>query len=295
MNHHKKHIPDYQEFIKYEGKIEMLLKHNAYKYRYVGEEGKEYEVIQSVFNEINLLPGLSNKHIRWYAIIINLRMNFENWRMAAKSGEGFPGFPLPEFPGDFRHSSLDPTGADGFKIMTQVGKGKAKDLHPMLMVPAYMGSIDSFVNEIARLGMLVCTKEEINPGYLEYKLERIESLLAGLLEEMDSEKQEEARGGWHPQPIIAAGIRKCRKKNLGMKTRFCNRVIQEEVFILTIKNAADNAIKLGKLLMAHRKRILSVLNSGEYRQLIIKRIQRIDETRLAKYNNMEAFWNGFIP
>jgi hypothetical protein len=32
--------------------------------------------------------------------------------------------------------------------------------------------------------------------------------------------------GWHPQPIISAGIRKCRRKNLGMKTRFCNRVIQ---------------------------------------------------------------------
>jgi hypothetical protein len=262
MNHHKNHIPDYQEFIKYEGKIEMLLKHNAHKYRYVGEEGKEYEVIQSVFNEINHLPGLSNKHIRWYAIIINLRMSFENWRRTAKSSEGFPGFPLPEFPGDFRYSLLGPTGADGSKIMTQVGKGKAKDLHPMLMVPAYMGLIDSYVNEIARLGMLVCTKEEINPGYLEYKLERIDSLLAGLLEEMDSEKQEEA---W------------------------------EEVFILTIRNAADNAIKLGKLLMAHRKRTLSVVNTGEYRQLIIKRIQRIDETRLAKYNNMDAFWNGFIP
>jgi hypothetical protein len=32
--------------------------------------------------------------------------------------------------------------------------------------------------------------------------------------------------GWHPQPIIAAGIRICRSKNFGMKTRFCNIVIQ---------------------------------------------------------------------
>jgi hypothetical protein len=36
----------------------------------------------------------------------------------------------------------------------------------------------------------------------------------------------EIQGGWHSRPIIAAGIRKCRRKNLGMKTRFCNRVIQ---------------------------------------------------------------------
>ncbi len=262
MSHHKNHLPDYREISKYEGKIMELLKYNVHKYRYVGEEGKEYEVIQSVFNEINYLPGLSNQHIRWYAIIINLRMSFENLRMTAKSRVGFPGFPLPGFPGDSRHSLLDPTGPDGCKIMTQLGKSKAKDLHPLWLVPAYMGSIDSYVNEIARLGMLVCTKEEINPGYLEYKLGRIDSLLAGLLEEMESQKQEEPR---------------------------------EEVFILTIKNAADNALKLGKSLVHRRKRILAAANTGVYRQLIIKRIQRIDETRLVKYNNMEAFWNGFIP
>jgi hypothetical protein len=262
MNHHKNHLPDYGEIIKYEGKIMELLNHNVHKYRYIGEEGKEYEVIQSVFNEINHLPGLSNKHIRWYAIIINLRMSYENRRMTAKSKERFPGFPLPELPGDFRHSLLDPSGADGSKIMTQVVKGKAAGPHLMLPDPAYMGLIDSYVNEIARLGMLVCTKEEINPGYLEYKLERIDSLLAELLEEMDSQKQEETR---------------------------------EEVLILTIKNAADNAIKLGKSLLNHRKRILAEVNTGVYQQLIIKRIQRIDEKRLANYNNMEAFWNGFIP
>ena len=214
MNKHNKHFPDYQEIIKYEGKIMELFKHNVHKYRYIGEEGKEYEVIQSVFNEINHLPGLSNKHIRWYAIIINLGMSFQNRRMAAKSGEDSPGL------------------------------------------------IDSYVNEIARLGMLVCTKEEINPGYLEYKLERIDSLLAELLGEIDAQKQEETR---------------------------------EEVFFLTIKNAADNALKLGKPLLKHRKIILAAVNTGVYQQLIVKRIQRIDEKRLAKYNNMEAFWNGFIP
>jgi hypothetical protein len=32
--------------------------------------------------------------------------------------------------------------------------------------------------------------------------------------------------GWHPQPIIAVGIRKYRRENFGMKTRFCNIVIQ---------------------------------------------------------------------
>ncbi len=260
MNNQNNHLPDYREIIKYESKIVELLNHNVHQYRYVGEEGKEYEVIQSVFNEINHLPGLSNKHIRWYAIIINLRMSFQNRRMAAKRKAVGLGFPLPEFPGDFQLSLLDSTVVDGSKIMTQVEKGKTTA--PLLMVPPYMGLIDSYINEIARLGMLVCTKEEINPGYLEYKMERIDSLLADLLEEMDSQKQEETG---------------------------------EEVFILTIKNAADNAIKLGQPLLNHRKKISAKVKTGVYQQLIIKRIQRIDKKRLANYNNMEAFWTGFIP
>jgi hypothetical protein len=260
MNNRNNHLPGYREIMKYEGKIVELFNHNVHKYKYVGEEGKEYEVIQSVFNEINHLPGLSNKHIRWYAIIINLRMSFENRRMTAKSRQGFPGFPLPEFPGDFQHSLLDPTDADGFKIMTQVEKGKAKD--PLLPVPPYLGLIDLYVNEIARLGMLVCSKVEISPGYLDYKLKRIHSLLAELLMEMESQSKEETR---------------------------------EEVFILTIKNAADNAIKLGKTLLNHREKSFAGSNWEVYQRIIGKRIQHIDEKRLARYNNMEAFWNGFIP
>lgn len=262
MNNHNNHLPDYREIIKYERKIVELLNHNVHQYRYVGEEGKEYEVIQSVFNEINHLPGLSNKHIRWYAIIINLRMSFQNRLMAAKSRGWVPGFPLSEFPGDFLHSLLDSTGADGDKIMTRVEKGKANDPYSMLILPPYMGLIDSYVNQIARLGMLVCTKEQINTDYLLYKLEKINSLLAELLEEMDSQKQEETR---------------------------------EEVFILTIKNAADNAIKLGKPLLNQREKSAAPVNREVYQRLIIQRIRGIDKKRLVKYNNMEAFWNGFIP
>ncbi len=253
MNHHENHLPGYQEFIKYEGKIEMLLKHNVHKYRYVGEEGKEYEVIQSVFAEINCLPGLSNKHIRSYAIIINLQMSFENWQLTEKNRDGFAGFSLPDSPGVSWHSLLDSFGAGSPKIMTHVEKS---------MVPSYMGLVDSYVNEIARLGVLVCSKEEISPGYLEYKWERINSLLAELLVGMDSQKQDD---------------------------------IQEEVLVLTIKNAADNVIKLGKPLLNNGEKSFAGVNGEVYRRLISQRIQRIDEKRLADYHNMEAFWNGFIP
>jgi hypothetical protein len=253
MNRHENQFPDYREFIKYEGKIMELLNHNVHKYRYVGEEGKEYEVIQSVFNEIDCLPGLSNKHIRWYAIIIDLQMSFQNWQMTAKNQDGFADFSLPGYPVVSRHSLLDSFGAGSPKIMTHVEKNP---------VPSYMGLIDSYVNEIARLGMLVCTKEEISPGYLEYKWERIDSLLVELLEEMDSQKQEETR---------------------------------EEVLVLTIKNAADNVIKLGKPLLNHGEKSCAGVDGEVYRRLISQRIQRIDEKRLADYHNMEAFWNGFIP
>jgi hypothetical protein len=253
MNHHQNHLPGYQEFIKYEGKILELLNHNVYKYRYVGEEGKEYEVIQSIFKEINCLPVLSNKHIRWYAIIIDLRMSFQNWQMTAKNRDVFADFSLPGFPGVSLHLLLDSFGEGSPKIMTHVEKS---------MVPSYMGLVDSYVNEIARLGMLVCTKEEISPGYLEYKWERIDSLLAELLKEMNSQKQEETR---------------------------------EEVLVLTIKNAADNTIKLGKPPLNHGEKSCVGVNGEVYQRLISQRIQRIDEKRRADYHNMEAFWNGFIP
>jgi hypothetical protein len=41
-----------------------------------------------------------------------------------------------------------------------------------------------------------------------------------------NKKLNDIQRGWRPQPIIAAGIRKCRKKNFGMRTRFLKTVIQ---------------------------------------------------------------------
>jgi len=44
------------EIFKYEWIINEWVNHNTRKYKYVGEKGKEYEVIQSIFYEINQLP-----------------------------------------------------------------------------------------------------------------------------------------------------------------------------------------------------------------------------------------------
>jgi hypothetical protein len=99
-------------------------------------------------------------------------------------------------------------------------------------------------------------------------MDKISSLLSELLRDMESYTTEEHSEAW------------------------------EEVFILTIKNAADNIIKLGQYLFndKNRKNVFTETVCSEiYKRLITKRIEKIDKKRLTGFYNMEAFWNGFIP
>ena len=228
------------EFFKYEWIINEWVNHNTRKYKYVGEKGKEYEVIQSIFYEINQLPELSNRQIRWYSIIIYLIRSFYDQR----SRGSFPDFSLP-----------DPV--DGFKVLTNVEKGRP--LEWVVPAPPYIERIELYLTGIARMGVLKSSKKEINPHYIDYKLDRIGSLLVELLEEMNSQMRSEYR---------------------------------DEVFVLTVKNASDNVIKHVK---KRKNRFTKSINSKIYRELILKRIETIDKNRLADYFNMEAFWSGFIP
>ncbi len=232
--------PNHLEIFKYEWTINELVNHNIQKYKYVGEKGKEYEVIQSVFYEINQLPELSNQQIRWYSIIIYLIRSFYDQR----NRENFPGFSLPE-------------PVAGFKVLTDIEKGKSLEL--VVPAPPYIERIELYLTEIARMGVLLSSKKEINPNYVNYKLDRIGSILIELLDEMNSQMRGE---------------------------------LQEEVFVITIKNAADNVIKHIK---KRKNRFTKSIHSKIYGELIIKRIETIDKNRLADYYNMEAFWNGFIP
>ena len=214
---------DYLEISEYECTIGELLRHNIQKYKYVGEKGKEYEVIQSVFYEINQLHELSNRQIRWYAIIINLVRHFSYQRSNDVEVDVFPPF---------------------------------------------IGLIELYIMEVVRWGALVSTKKEITATYFNYKMDKINSLLLELLRDMESCAAQERSGPW------------------------------EEVFILTIKNAADNVIKLGQYLFKDKnsKNVFTgTVCSERYKRLINKRIERIDKKRLAGFYNMEAFWNGFIP
>lgn len=211
---------DYLEISGYECTIGELIHHNIQKYKYVGEKGKEYEVIQSIFYEINQLHELSNKQIRWYAIIVCLVRHFSYQRSKDVEVDGFPPF---------------------------------------------IGLIELYITAVARWGALVSTKKEITATYFNYKMDKLSSLLSELLNDMEPYAAEERSGAW------------------------------EEVFILTIKNAADNVFKLGQHLFKDKngKNLFTeTVCSERYKRLINKRIEKIDKKRLY---NMEAFWNGFIP
>jgi hypothetical protein len=236
MSNYSNHL----EFFKYERRINEWVNHNIQKYKYVGEKGKEYEVIQSIFYEINQLSELSNQQIRWYSIIIYLIRSFYDQR----NREIFPGFSLP-----------DPV--DDFKVLTNVEKGRP--LEWVVPAPPYIEHIELYLTAIARMGVLKSSKKEINANYINFKLDRIGSLLMVLLDEINSQMRIEQ---------------------------------EEEVFVLTVKNAADNVIKHIK---KRKNRFTKSIHSKIYRELILKRIENIDKNRLADHYNMEAFWNGFIP
>lgn len=202
------------------------------QYRYVGERGEEYRVIQGVFAEINRLPELTNRQIRWYAVILHLVNSFSNWRLRAGLPDG-----------------LFPESGHGLRALTPP--------------PFYIDGLESYITEICRLGIIISTKGDIQAGFLDTKLERINTRLKDLLGALASEGSGE---------------------------------IKDEVFIVTIKNATDNVPKLVKHLSGKTGENFSrTVRSGMYRELVLNRIEHMDSRKLAGFLHLEAFWNGFIP
>jgi len=252
--------PDYQKILNYENKINIILHHHLKKYRYVGEDGKEYEVIQGIFSQLNHLNELTNKQIRWYAVIINLWMSFQQRRNSFENRGIKPGpdFSLLENIEGFKVSTGESGARKGPGVATEWGKFYVNELK----IPPYIPLIERFINQSARLGMLIATKETISHYYINYILKEIHSLLSNLLKDMESKITGET---W------------------------------EEVYILTIKNAAENTIKLVSSEMESRESFAQLLGSVQFKKLIIMRVREINQERLSTYNNPDAFWNGFIP
>lgn len=230
------------EIFENEQKIDRLLDHNIKKYKYVGEEGCEYSVIQSIFSEINKLHELSNKHIRWYSVIIYLVMSFRSQRMRGH----LPDPMIIETP-------------YGFKAGAKV---KDRETGLYLAVPPYIAFLEAYITQVAGLGVLISAQKDIAPAYLDHKKSKLDSLLTKLTEAAAS------------RPKIE---------------------IEEEVFILAIKRAADNMLVQAKYFPETAKKgFLKTLDSENYKKHIINRIESINPARLKTYDNIDAFWDGFI-
>jgi hypothetical protein len=76
--------------IKIDLQIQTILDHHLNTYRYCGETGREYHVIQSVFSQLNILQHINNSHIRWFAVIVHLERLFHNQRLIRS-------IPVPSF------------------------------------------------------------------------------------------------------------------------------------------------------------------------------------------------------
>jgi hypothetical protein len=59
-----------------------MLDHHLGTYRYRGEAGQEYSVIQSIFAHLNNQSKLNNAHIRWYSVMVFLKRSFHDYYMA---------------------------------------------------------------------------------------------------------------------------------------------------------------------------------------------------------------------
>lgn len=229
----------------YEYRIEELIGHHNRQYRYVGERGEEYEVIQSIFHEINRLTEVSNPQIRWYAVILHLIDSYYNWRVRG----GLP-------------DSLFPETADGVMAVKRLAMVKSCP-QP---TPPYMLRLESYITEIARLGIIVSAGGAVCLDFLCKKVARIRTRLADLLSAMSIP--------------AAAGFPES----------------QEDAFILAVRQATDNVLKLAKAATGEiNPGLTDMLHSPIYRQLILKRIDTMDEKRLSGLFHLDALWNGFIP
>ncbi len=211
---------------KYVSQIETLVRRNLDKYKYVGEEGKEFEVLQSIFLELNKLAGLSNKQIRWYAAVFNLLYSFRRYLD--------------------RDDPYNPFIMGKFKI------------------PSFIGITVTYIHSVSMLGILASAEQEIHHEFVNFHLRGIYNILATLLEEI----ADAAKNG-----------------------------VDEDVYYLAIKQATDNIFKLEKLLTGsngYEIRSKNDVNWDIYEELIVKRVERLDEKKLRSYYNMEAFWNGFV-
>ncbi len=158
----------YPDLFSYELRTDELLRHHSRQYTYVGEPFHEYRLIYSLFTEINRLPGLSNRQIRWYAVIVNLLDRFAQ-RLRDVTAPGLT-------PDQFQ---------DGPSAML-MGRRNLE----VPDVPPYIDALETYARMVARWGVLVSAQRDIGADVIQHKNLRFHAQLRRLLEEMTRLQEE---------------------------------------------------------------------------------------------------------
>lgn len=211
--------------LKCELRIEELLNYTLNKYQYRGESGKEYEVIQSIFSHLNNVTENRNMHIRWYAVVIHLLRGFHDRRLNWQCSDFF-------MPMEFQ-------------------------------VPLCIEELESFIDRIARLGILTSAGETVGSDFFNLKLKNINDALLELINCLKT------RPDPHPD---------------------------NDVFWLAINHAA---VKISKLAGYNgedgQTRLSQTIESEDFQKFVRQPIEKMSAERIQSLYNLNDFWNGLIP
>jgi len=133
------------------------------KYNYVGQPGHEYDVIFSLFRELNTIKSPGNRHIFWYAAMPVL---MESYRRFISQGQ------LP---------SLYPLR---WGDQQQASSRLVKHSFPSVKEPSYLWSLENYLKGIVTLGIARATKLPVPGQYSHFVLKRIMSQIKALMEKM---------------------------------------------------------------------------------------------------------------
>lgn len=226
-----------------EAMVEDMIRFHQNRYRYRGQPGEEYGVVFSVFQELNRTPQPSNQHILWYMAIIALVDHHRSHH--ADTPIAHP---------------LDPEPS--VSLPCQWARINKTSFHRP-PVPDEIDSLGTYLSQIARLGILVSTKMEIDHHHLHLKINHIDRLLGKLLAELQS---------------------------LDLSSP------DYDTPLLSIQNATDNVEKIARMISPTiRQKILGKTKPPVYTEIVTTRTDRIPAERIAALFNMDDFWNGLIP
>ena len=238
-----KNEENYFRMVEYETHIEEIIQHNQNLYRYRGQPGQEYGVIQSIFQELNRRSDLSNRHIRWYTSIISLALHYRRRQDHYQLIDTLEAKP----------ADLSPCHQIGFP----------NEFPDATLFPEIIDAIETYMIQIARLGILISSKIDIYQQYLHLRLNHIGELLIRLLADMKS------------RDLSSPDL---------------------DIYILSIRNATENSKKISISSSGSiRNEITRAADSQVYREVITRRTEKIPVERLKSLYNVDDFWNGLIP